>query len=306
MSFQDVGKPGGGGYGGRRYNASGSTTMGKSSNYRIPSQQQQQYGRRINSNNNNNISSMNQNSATSNATYNSNINANVSAENSSNNGYAQVSDGILQYRRNVGILEKISQSIGTSSTAESTVSETQYRVQVDVVQQLGNKIEQLLQNEQIKMNSMPRDDAARLRATHIKLTRDYRRVEANFKTIHMETKKRQHQHNLTTQKSQQHFLNSNNSNVPESHSFQLQQQLQEDRINEEIMREREEEIRNINKGMHQVNEIYKDLAHIVASQQEQIDEVETHMEDANTNAENGLKQIEKASAKAESSQCIIS
>ena len=29
------------------------------------------------------------------------------------------------------------------------------------------------------------------------------------------------------------------------------------RIVEEIMREREEEVRNINKGMHQVNEIYK-------------------------------------------------
>ena len=29
------------------------------------------------------------------------------------------------------------------------------------------------------------------------------------------------------------------------------------RVNEEIMREREEEVRNINKGMHQVNEIYK-------------------------------------------------
>ncbi|EJK56724.1 hypothetical protein THAOC_23337, partial [Thalassiosira oceanica] len=31
----------------------------------------------------------------------------------------------------------------------------------------------------------------------------------------------------------------------------------------EIMREREEEIRNIHKGMHTVNEIYKDLAHLV-------------------------------------------
>ena len=29
------------------------------------------------------------------------------------------------------------------------------------------------------------------------------------------------------------------------------------KINEEIMREREEEIKNIHKGMHQVNEIYK-------------------------------------------------
>jgi hypothetical protein len=41
-------------------------------------------------------------------------------------------------------------------------------------------------------------------------------------------------------------------------SNQLRQiQMQQDRINEEIMREREEEIRNINQGMHTVNEIYK-------------------------------------------------
>ena len=61
------------------------------------------------------------------------------------------------------------------------------------------------------------------------------------------------------------------------------------RLNEEIMREREEEIRNINRGMHQVNEIYKDLAHIVGSQQEQIDSIETQMEDARTNAETRTK-----------------
>ena len=44
----------------------------------------------------------------------------------------------------------------------------------------------------------------------------------------------------------------------------------------------------------------------MASQQEQVDQVEEHMEDANKNAESGLKEIEKASAKADSSQCIIS
>jgi t-SNARE complex subunit (syntaxin) len=40
------------------------------------------------------------------------------------------------------------------------------------------------------------------------------------------------------------------------------------------MLEREEEIRNINKGMHQVNEIYKDLARIVGSQQDHVDTIE--------------------------------
>merc|ERR1711935_578355 len=88
-------------------------------------------------------------------------------------------------------------------------------------------------------------------------------------------------------------------------SFKLQLTQQQDRIYEDIMREREEEIRNINKGMHQVNEIYKDLAHIIGSQQEQVDEVEEHMERANESAEAGLKQIEKANTKASTSSCLI-
>jgi t-SNARE complex subunit (syntaxin) len=71
------------------------------------------------------------------------------------------------------------------------------------------------------------------------------------------------------------------------------------------MREREEEIRNINKGMHTVNEIYKDLAHIVGTQQDDIDTVENHMDDANKNAEAGLQQVQKANAKADQS-CVIS
>jgi len=78
------------------------------------------------------------------------------------------------------------------------------------------------------------------------------------------------------------------------------------RLNEEIMREREEEIKSINRGMHQVNEIYKDLAHIVASQQDQVDSIETHMEESRVNAESGLKQVEKANEKFGSSQCTIS
>ena len=76
------------------------------------------------------------------------------------------------------------------------------------------------------------------------------------------------------------------------------------RVHEEIMREREEEIRSINRGMHQVNEIYKDLAHIVGSQQEQIDTIETQMEESKANAEKGLAHVVKANEKA--STCIIS
>jgi t-SNARE complex subunit (syntaxin) len=48
------------------------------------------------------------------------------------------------------------------------------------------------------------------------------------------------------------------------------------------------------------------LAHLVGSQQEQIDHVEQHMEHASRNAEQGLKQIEKANISASESSCVIS
>eukprot|EP00558_Chaetoceros_sp_UNC1202_P000295 CAMPEP_0197260530 /NCGR_PEP_ID=MMETSP1429-20130617/84082_1 /TAXON_ID=49237 /ORGANISM="Chaetoceros sp., Strain UNC1202" /LENGTH=111 /DNA_ID=CAMNT_0042724773 /DNA_START=63 /DNA_END=398 /DNA_ORIENTATION=+ len=85
----------------------------------------------------------------------------------------------------------------------------------------------------------------------------------------------------------------------------LQMQLKDDRVTEEIMREREEEMRKINSQMHQVNAIYKDLGNIVSYQQDQVDEVEQHMEAANKNTESGLHQIEKASSKMDKS-CVIS
>ena len=72
------------------------------------------------------------------------------------------------------------------------------------------------------------------------------------------------------------------------------------------MREREEEIRKINQGMHQVNAIYKDLAHIVAGQQEHVDAIETQMEDSRANAEAGLNQVQKANEQFGNAKCIIS
>jgi len=81
--------------------------------------------------------------------------------------------------------------------------------------------------------------------------------------------------------------------------------MQEDRLAEEIIREREEEIRNINRGMHTVNEIYKDLAHIVGAQDSGVGVVADHMEDANRNAQAGLNQVQKANEKANSA-CVIS
>jgi len=214
---------------------------------------------------------------------------------------AQVSDGILQYQRNVGILERISRMVGTK--ADGPELELQYNTQVDVLTQLGDKLETQLALQEKQLEALPRTEAAKQRATHIKLVKDFRRVESTFKNITLETRR-----NRARQSEQVKNASTDEPLMTEVEGdrMHLELQLQQEKLNQEIMREREEEIRNINRGMHQVNEIYKDLAHIVGSQQEQVDQIENQMEQSKANAEQGLSHIQKANLKASQSQCLIS
>jgi hypothetical protein len=60
---------------------------------------------------------------------------------------------------------------------------------VDVLKQLGDKLETHLALQEQQLTSLPRTEAAKQRATHIKLVRDFRRVESTFKNIVLETKR---------------------------------------------------------------------------------------------------------------------
>lgn len=225
---------------------------------------------------------------------------------SGSNSLTQLSDGILQYQRNVGILEKIARQIGTP--ADGAELQTQFDVQVDVLNQLGQRLENTLRRLETDEQG-DRTEAAKRRATLIKLGRDYRRIETSYKNILLEAKQKKAR--LLTYKQSQNTSSLNQSqkrgtSEEEEEQISLHLQMQQDLLNEEIMREREHEIRNINHGMHQVNEIYKDLAHVVAGQQEQVDQIETQMEQSKVNAEQGLSHIQKANEKASSSQCTIS
>lgn len=222
----------------------------------------------------------------------------------SGSAYAQVSDGIVQFRRNIGILEKIVSQFGTRD--DGPMLQKQYATQLDVVRQLGERINGQLRRAEEEMRTMSRTEREKSRATHAKLTRDYRRVEQAFKSVQLEVRRKRGLAEARRRELEEEAERRRLEGEGAGNEL-LQAQLQEDRLAEEIMREREEEIQNINKGMHTVNEIYKDLAHIVGSQQEQIDQVETHMEDAKENTEAGLKQVEKANEKADSPyQCVIS
>ena len=274
---------------------------------------------------------------------------------------------MLRTQKNVGLLEKIIQSLSRSPNNPELTA--QYRVQTEVLEMLQAKIEKLLQptttttsaaaasTQQSSSSSV--DQQTKL----IKLKRDFERVRQRVQSLCdgvERLKQQQHTYDshlpaaaaasnisaanaaaaAATQQQQSEFErmqlqmqedvsylcilllfcvgackvhNSHHAPYSRSHTLthslsltQCTQTIHTQRLHEEIMREREEEIRNINRGMHQVNEIYKDLATFVDSQQEQIDTIETQMEDSKANAESGLKQIERANEKFGSGQCVIS
>ena len=74
----------------------------------------------------------------------------------------------------------------------------------------------------------------------------------------------------------------------------LRSQMQVTDVTTTMIQERDAEIRNINREMATVNEIFKDLAHIVDEQQTDIDNIETMMEQSNQHAKAGLEQVQKA------------
>jgi len=142
------------------------------------------------------------------------------------NDYAAVSQAILQYQQNIGILSNIIQTIGTQD--DGPLLQQQYNLQIDVIQQLGSKIELQLQQKEKMMANMNRTDASRSRATHIKLTRDYKWVETKYKNLVLEGRKKRN--NIEAQKRIE-MEQENRRNFEEgidSDTARLQMQLRDD------------------------------------------------------------------------------
>ena len=88
------------------------------------------------------------------------------------------------------------------------------------------------------------------------------------------------------------------------HAKKTQVAMQDEDIDEALVREREAELRNINADVHKVNEIFRDLATLVDKQQGEVDQIGELVEKSHAHAEKGLDQVQKA-AKLQPS-CVVS
>ena len=122
--------------------------------------------------------------------YNNNPNNNTTTTSSSSSSgyYDHISDSILQYQKNVDLLHRLASKLYTPSS--TPVLQTQYTLQIDVITQLGSRIESQLSAADDRLAKMSRSEAAACRTTHVKLHRDYRMVEQTFKNVLLDVRKK--------------------------------------------------------------------------------------------------------------------
>ncbi|GMH58634.1 hypothetical protein TrLO_g10917 [Triparma laevis f. longispina] len=202
----------------------------------------------------------------------------------SNTTLSSLSDSITTYQRNVSLL----QPLITSPTQDSA---TQFPILLSVADQLRAKCASSLASARSQVSKMERQDASKFRGVLVKLSRDFERVEREQEKL-----KNEYQRNLKlkTYSDQQQREEEGRRNEPlavKQPEFVLKQ---EEDIQSSLVADRHREIIQINQEMSKVNEIFKDLAGIVDGQQEEIDNIESLMEQSNVHARKGLEQVQEA------------
>ena len=171
-----------------------------------------------------------------------------------------------------------------------------YKAQSDVLRQLEARLKEQILAQRQRINNQSQTSSHK--QALMKLERDFERVQTSVTHTKSRVQKQMKQYQQMGSAKMQDERAANMSNNSARTALEQQQVLiQRDQLQQEIMREREDEIRKINKGMHQVNQIYKDLAHIVGEQQEHVDQIEDKMEESKIAAQSGLDQIHKANEK---------
>jgi hypothetical protein len=76
------------------------------------------------------------------------------------------------------------------STTHQSKSLNRYTLQLEVITQLSTKIETQISTLEKHLSTVPRSTATTQRATHVKLVRDYRLVEQQYKNVCLDVRRR--------------------------------------------------------------------------------------------------------------------
>ncbi|XP_078362383.1 syntaxin-7-like isoform X1 [Oculina patagonica] len=226
-----------------------------------------------------------------------------------------VSSNIFQINNNTSALERaLKQLIGGKEGQEEKL----HRIQ-QATNDLANKTTSVLK-EMSSLCGGSSPNARQQRVQHERLKGEFResisryysvqnRVVEKEKLLVGSTSARPSQRQDSGRYGDEEFGNEKSSLMEDDQRRQEQEQLDmQIDIDESLIREREERIRQIEGDILDINEIFRDLATMVYEQGDMVDSIEANVERAHTNVEGANVQLSKASLyqkKARTKMCIL-
>lgn len=237
--------------------------------------------------------------------------------------FHRISEEIHMYQKDVNDFGKVLRESRNPGMNSPQRDDWMLQKQMDTLSRRGEMIQQNLNTHEQSLQKMNRTEFYKARSSYMRLVRDFRYVCSTYQNLSQEFRRRRQyggynnvhgdeirQSNSTDESDKVSRSSVHKNNNKESQRNLQIQRLQNDTENDEeyanrVMRERGAEVQEINKKMHIVNEIYKDLAGLVSSQQVQIDEVEDTIVDSHLNAKRGLNHLESVNMKSHSNKTAI-
>lgn len=183
--------------------------------------------------------------------------------------------------------------------------------QIQEIRQFEGQLKNQLDGEMRQLDQLPRTAVAQKRIALGKLMKDFDRVKLTLNAIVGEsaTIKVAAQTNNSSSSSSGKGSGNNPFDEEESKNLnsrqpRLIQTLQGKEVDEAIVRERERDLRKINRDLQLVNEMFKDMAEIVDKQAVMVNEVVIQTEKSHEKAKTGLAHVQKAANNQ--SSCVLS
>lgn len=226
------------------------------------------------------------------------------------------SQNIFNISNNVAGIQKLVSFIGTAKD-NADMRNRLHKLTEDtreLVKRTGNDVK-LLSNL-VEMGSPTQRRQRKLEQQ--KLSKDFQNAMSQFQTAQKISaqKSREYVDKARSQASQAYHHDEHDDAAEDqplidntNQRMQLQTLEPQIQYNETVIAEREEEIREIEQGIHLVNEIFRDLGTLVQEQGNVLDNIESNVSNIAVNTENAHSELRRASKSQKSSRntkcCIL-
>jgi len=217
-------------------------------------------------------------------------------------------DNIVQITTHVSTIKQCSDKIGTNK--DSNDSREKLRESIDRVKILSKETASLIKTIQIEGTP---EEKTRKKQQHQRLAKDFQVILQSFQEISKVAGDKERVHPVpkqNTRNSQPVFVEESQSS-PKIGLLETSklQQIENDRIfNDQLIQQRDQDIRQIEQTVVQVNEIFRDLAHMVDEQGVMIDNIQSNIEDSHSSTTRAVEELRSASThqrSARSKMCWI-